>query len=166
MHSENERNHISENIPDTPLARRIFMWAGCSALTALECFVVLPMYGASFYNTPYIVVEGLMLFFSVYFFFLAPRRLPAYYDENKISVYYHNGVKMSMPGVYFNNRNWTHIVTYVRNTTLSVMVGYPIVFLAFFKFLPNFEPVGALMLTLVFSFSFIIPVYIAAKRYE
>jgi len=167
LYSENERSHIHENKEDSPFICRFFLWAGCSALAALECFVVLPRFGADFFDAPYIlVVEGLMLFFSLYFFFLAPRRLPAYYDENKISVYYHWGMKMSMPGIHFNNRNWTHIVTWTRNTMLSVMVGYPIVFAVLFKLMPNFEPVGALILTFIFAFTFIVPVYIAAKRYE
>jgi len=83
------------------------------------------------------LLEGMSAFFLAYFCFLAPEKLPKYYDENPISQFTDGPVRMNMPGVTFHNRNWPHIVRAVRRGLMTAMVAYPPVYLAVEKLLPG-----------------------------
>ena len=52
--------------------------------------------------------------FGAYFIFGAKEKLPAFYDQYRINFYSDNFVRMNFPGVYFNNRNWPHILNTIR----------------------------------------------------
>lgn len=51
---------------------------------------------------------------GAYFWIFVKEKLPAYYDENKISVYVDGILHMYTPGVCFNNNNWPYIVRALR----------------------------------------------------
>ncbi len=72
------------------------------------------------------VLEGLAIGFGFYFWLFVQERLPDYYDGNKIGSYNHGPIRMNVPGVNFNNRNWPHIVKSMRIWTLMTMLTVPL----------------------------------------
>ena len=94
-------------------------------------------------------------------------KLPAYYDENKINVYIDGAMHMNLPGVYFNNRNWPHIVKTFRIWSVLNMTVIPIVVVGLGMLLPEaglaFYLPGTLIPILGGLF---IPTYIVAKKYQ
>lgn len=55
-------------------------------------------------------LEILSLIFGVYFWLFMKERIPAYYDENRVSIYNDEMFQINVLGVTFNNSNWPHIV--------------------------------------------------------
>lgn len=109
-------------------------------------------------------VEGLAIFFGLYFWLVAKEKIPIYYDENKISFYTDGFIKMNIPGVHFNNSNWPHIVSVIRIWSVVVMILYPIA-----TWLLDRLPINGLAyLPIVFLavFSIFIPIVYVGKKYE
>ncbi len=84
------------------------------------------------YNDSTIILMPLVLvissaLFGIYFLFFAPETLPDYYDNNKINYYVHGPVRIHIPGVYFSNRNWKHILKALRIWCLVTLVSCPAV---------------------------------------
>lgn len=106
--------------------------------------------------------------FGIYFWFLVKDRLPAYYDENKISAYSSGPLRMNIPGVHFNNSNWPHIVRALRIWTAASMAGLPFLFLLLASLVPGLpDSLWAKMVLLVLYLGgLFIPLYIAGKKYE
>ena len=101
----------------TPLQ---IVWLVCSVLGAVLLFFCWHQeFGAE--GTLVILAAG----FGGYFAFAAPLRLPSIYDEQRISMYYDSGVRMNVPGVYFNNQNWPHIRRTLIVWSCAAMVGTP-----------------------------------------
>ncbi len=73
------------------------------------------------------VFEALSLFFGIYFWFFLAERLPGYYDENRIGFYSDGFLKISFPGVAFNNTNWPKIGKALRLWSLISLVVIPLV---------------------------------------
>ncbi len=67
----------------------------------------------------------LSAFFGLYFCFFALEKLSGFYDTNRINYYTHGMVRIHMPGVYFNNRNWKHILNNLRLWCLFAMISVP-----------------------------------------
>lgn len=111
---------------------------------------------------------GLGAIFGAYFFFFVKERLPSYYDENKIDVYSDGPLRLNLPGVHFNNGNWSRVVRAARLGTMLMTVGGPALFGFFRVFFPEFAASPALvapMLILTLSALFL-PIYFAAKKRE
>lgn len=109
-------------------------------------------------------VEGLGLFFGIYFWGFMKEELPVYYDENKASCYTDGFFKISIPGIYFNNSNWPHIVNAGRVWSALVLVLYPLLTIVM-----DIMPVNGLMLlpfTLVAVFSLFIPIIHVGRKYQ
>ena len=70
----------------------------------------------------------LSLVFGIYFWLFIQERLPAYYDENRITAYSDGFFRMNLVGVTLNNQNWPYIVKTGRIWTLSTLVGVPLLF--------------------------------------
>lgn len=114
--------------------RNAAVFGGCTLLAALE--VLAGIWGLSgigidalFMSTYLWVMEGLSLVFGIYFWIFMKERLPAYYDENKISAYSDGVFRMNIPGVAFNNSNWPHMVKSLQKWSAVTMVAVPIVWL-------------------------------------
>lgn len=136
-----------------------------SIVAALECvllfFLNVDMEKASLHLW---TVEGLTIFFGIYFWLVIKETIPVYYDENKISFYTDGFMKMSIPGVHFNNSNWPHIVNVIRIWSAAVMIIYPIATLMLDKL-----PIGGLgymPIVLGTVFSIFIPIVYVGKKYE
>lgn len=105
--------------------------------------------------------------FGLYFHFFAESRLPAYYDENPISNYSRGPVRMNIPGVNINNRNFPHIVRVIRIWTALAVLLCPGAGLMLHWLLP--ELWGAVFKGLIFAAllpGLVLPIYIVGKKHE
>ena len=114
-----------------------------------------------------IVMEGMMGFFAGYFLLFMREKLPGYYDNNHIHYFSDGFLRMNVPGITFNNRNWPHIRKAGTVSCLAILLGYPIIFLISELFIPEHWTVVriALMLVPILGGLFI-PMYIAGKKYQ
>ena len=87
-------------------------------------------------NTVFLLA-GMSAGFGAYFWLFVPERLPAYYDENRITVYSDGPVRLNVPGLRLNNRNWPKIVKALRVTLTAMMLGYPLLYLALRALFPD-----------------------------
>lgn len=140
----------------------------CLLIAAVE-IVLLILLGCrvAFMAATVFLLEGLSAMFLAYFCFLAPEKLPKYYDENAISQFSDGPLRMNLPGVTFHNRNWPHIVRAVCQGLMRAMVIYPIVYLAVEKLLPwDVSLVVNPILLGVFLFGFLFaPIYAQARKH-
>ncbi len=87
------------------------------------------MYWHIYADSTIFTVPMVLLFlsagFGLYFCFFALEKLPDYYDNNRINYYTHGIVRLNIPGVYFNNRNWKHILNNLRLWCLFTMISVP-----------------------------------------
>lgn len=140
----------------------------CTAVGALEIWV-LTMLGYSmdeiFASLGTMMI--LMAIFGLYFCVFTKEKLPRYYDENRISSFSDGFLRMNMPGVYFNNRNWPHIVRAGQLWAMIGLVASPVFFFVMTKFLPAVwdAAAGYIILILVLGGLFI-PMTVAARKYE
>ena len=114
-----------------------------------------------------LLMMGMMLGFGLYFCVFARERLPQYYDDNKVSAFSDGFLRMNMPGVYFNNRNWPHIVRAGQLWAMIGLIGSPVFYYVMRTFLPRVWEVGSvyIILALVLGGLFI-PMTAAARKYE
>ncbi len=105
--------------------------------------------------------------FGIYFCFFVKEKLPAYYDENRISLYVDGVFEMHLAGLSLNNRNWGKIVTVGRIWSIAILLGYPILSYVETKFFTGImQYVIELPLTLFLTLGgFFIPIYLVGKKY-
>ena len=116
-------------------------------------------------GVPVLLLEGLYLLFALWLCFWAKERLPAYYDENSISIYSDGVFRLSLPGVRLNNSNWPHILRAMRLWLLGGMALFPAVWGLLAALWPGETAALELPLTLVFCLGLFVPAMIAAKRH-
>lgn len=111
--------------------------------------------------------ELLFIIFSGYFIFFSKDRLPNYYDENKIDAYSDGFLRMNLPGIHFNNRNWMPIKrTAVRSMLISA-VALPVLFLICSLLIPDIAGSAFVFIGMpLFFVLFFAPMYAAARKYE
>ena len=63
--------------------------------------------------------------FGAYAMFWLTETLPRYYDENRICNFAQGGFHIYIPGVYYNNRNWKHILRAFRVWSMASLVLMP-----------------------------------------
>ncbi|MCM1027104.1 MAG: helix-turn-helix domain-containing protein [Roseburia sp.] len=108
----------------------------------------------------------LPLFFGIWFFFFIREKLPAYYDTERISYYADGVLRMNVPGVYFNNRNWPAILKAGRGYCFLTPILYPLLYVILRLLVPAEIWKWAslwVQLTVVLGGLFL-PITIAAKR--
>lgn len=106
--------------------------------------------------------------FAVYFWFYAPKTLPAYFDTNRVSAYSDGPLRMNVPGVRFTNRNWPYIVKALRHSLCALMVFSPLGVLSGLL-LGGGETgniIAKLLLLAVVLGGLFIPLYVYGKKYE
>ena len=121
---------------------------------------------------------GMVLMFGPWLFWVFPERLPTYYDVMSLSYFVYGGMHMNIPGVYFNNRNWPHILKAWRTFGFLIPVGWPVCWLLcwqVFQYQPMLEAGEVNVPMMVFRiFVFIavilgglfIPPYVVARKYK
>ena len=140
----------------------------CAAVGALEIWV-LTMLGYSmdeiFASLGTMMI--LMAIFGLYFCVFTKEKLPRYYDENRISSFSDGFLRMNMPGVYFNNRNWPHIVRAGQLWAMIGLVASPAFFFVMTKFLPAVWDTAAVYIILILVLGgLFIPMITVARKYE
>jgi len=109
----------------------------------------------------------LMAFFGLYFCVFAKEKLPRYYDENRISSFSDGFLRMNIPGVYFNNRNWPHIVRAGQLWAMIGLVASPAFFFVMTRVLPAVWDAASVYITLFLVLGgLFIPLTVAARKYE
>lgn len=135
------------------------------AVAALELLLLLYLERL---NGEVLLLELMWAIFGGYFCLFAPRRLPAYYDENRISAFIQGPLHINLPGVVFHNSNWPHIAGYCRAWMLAAVVLYPPLTLADAWLLASISYGATFYLFLKLAFilgSLFVPLYVLAKKY-
>ena len=98
------------------------IYAGCLLFTGLEIWLLAGMdwLNDMFWSSLF-VLPVLSAVFGAYFCLFAAPRLPWYYDEDKIGFVQAGLLRINVPGIAFNNRNWPHIVAWLRVWCLLAM---------------------------------------------
>ena len=140
----------------------------CAAVGLLEIWV-LTMLGYSmdeiFASLGTMMI--LMAIFGLYFCVFTKEKLPRYYDENRISSFSDGFLRMNMPGVYFNNRNWPHIVRAGQLWAMIGLVASPAFFFVMIKFLPVVWDAAAVYIILILVLGgLFVPMITVARKYE
>lgn len=111
--------------------------------------------------------EPLLFFFSGYLCFLAKDKLPEYYDNYKINMYSDGFLRMNMPGIHFNNRNWFYIKRAgIRGMLISAVILPVMYFLCSLLFPAAMEMIFVFICMPFFFITFFAPMYVAAKKHE
>ena len=99
----------------------------CMALAGVEIWLLLyAEVGKEIFFTGFFTIEGLSFLFGAWFLLFARETLPAFYDENKINYYSQGPFRIHIAGVYFNNRNWPHVLRAGRISMLGIAVINPL----------------------------------------
>lgn len=111
--------------------------------------------------------------FGVYFVFIAKEKIPVFYDQHRINFYSDGIFRMNVPGVYFNNRNWPHILNAVRTWSCLTLGGWIPVYMGIKWVLEALQlPVmGAFAILMPLTMlallgGLFIPVYVVGKKYQ
>lgn len=110
----------------------------------------------------------LPLLFGLWFFFFMTERLPSYYDKEKISYFQDGMFHISVPGIYFNNRNWPHIMAAGRRFCFWMPVLWPAAYFLIRLILPDevwFVLRIPVLLTAILGGLFV-PIVVAGKKYQ
>lgn len=112
-------------------------------------------------------IMGLMAGFGLYFCLFAREELPKYYDENRISAFSDGGMRMNLPGVYFNNRNWPHILRAGQLWAMIGLVAAPLTYFLLWLVLPGqWQVVRTMALLLLTLGGLFFPMIWAGRKYE
>ena len=99
----------------------------CMVLAGVEIWLLLyAEVGKEIFFTGFFTIEGLSFLFGAWFLLFARETLPAFYDENKINYYSQGPFRIHIAGVYFNNRNWPHVLRAGRISMLGIAVINPL----------------------------------------
>lgn len=108
--------------------------------------------------------------FGSYFVFFCKEKLPPFYDQYRVNFYSDGVLRMNVPGVYFNNRNWPHIVDAVRTWSCAVMAGWVPLFVLVWQ-LQRAAPEAVFVITFITGMTSIlgglfVPIYVVGRKYE
>ena len=104
--------------------------------------------------------------FGAYFVFFVRLRLPAYYDENRISSFSDGPVRMNLAGVAVNNSNWPRIVRAARIWTCAAVVLCPALELLLSGLAPAFWQRSERYIFAAAALSLLAALYASAVRRE
>lgn len=111
-------------------------------------------------------LEILGIAFGVHIWLFMKDRLPSYYDENRICEYADGMFRMSMPGLYFNNKNWKPITVVLKNWNAAVLVGVPLWCIFMLLFIKEWSVAltFSLVVLVISLFGLFVPVYVAGRK--
>lgn len=111
------------------------------------------------------VYIGVFAGFGAYFCLFARQHLPDIYDKAAISFMSDGIVRMNLPGIHFNNRNWPYILRAGQVWCIVSLLLFPWVYLAL-RLLP-ISSTAILYICLFLTLGgLFIPLCIVGKKYE
>lgn len=149
--------------------RRRQLAFGLCALAGLAQTAVLLMaggFGWAELEDSVVLVEGLCLLFGAWLCFGVQERLPACYDQNRISAYSQGPFRINLTGVRLNNSNWPHILSAMRGWLLVVMVLFPTLWWGIHRLWTAPPQTVELAVSLVAVLGVLAAAMVAGKRYE
>lgn len=141
--------------------RNIKIFSLAMVVAFIEYFILYKFANLDFNRLLTPIILG-VIFASQTWLFISDK-LPAYYDENKISFVSNGFFRINLAGLSFNNSNWKPVLTYLRFWTLGLIFISPLIELALRNVESNTIRTLALVLPLLTLF---VPVYIIGKKYE
>lgn len=151
-----------------------FLWA--LALCVVEAGLLIRFAPPQFWGDDivFLVLPPLLAgIFGIYFVYSAKEKLPAFYDLYKVNFYSDEIFRMNVPGVYFNNSNWPHILNAVRAWACLTLGGWLALYAAVRLLLmaldaPEMVQFGILLPFTLFVVlgGMMIPIYVVGKKYE
>lgn len=151
-----------------------FLWA--LALCAVETGLLCRFAPARFWgeDITFVILPPLMaLIFGIYFIFFSKEKLPVFYDQYKVNFYSDGMFRMNVPGVYFNNSNWPHILNAVRAWACLTLGGWAALYAAARMLLvglgaSEMAQFGILLPATLFVIlgGMMIPIYVVGKKYQ
>lgn len=112
-------------------------------------------------------MEIMMVCFGAYFMMVLQKKLPSYYDQNQIRYFNDGFLKMNLPGLTFNNRNWPYIRQAGVRSCVVIGLVYPWIFLFSEKCIPQeIIPLKLMFMLVPILGGLILPMYIAGKKHS
>lgn len=110
------------------------------------------------------VVFGVV--YGAYAMFWMAETLPRYYDENRICNFAQGAFHIHIPGIYYNNRNWKHVLRAFRVWSMVSLVLVPpcTAGAVFVERVTGWQVWGAVLV--VYIASLFGAIVIPAKRFE
>ncbi len=152
--------------PDISKRKRFKIYVICLIIGAAATYYFYKNNGAQYYQS-LIVIEILTAIFGAYFMFFVKERLPKYFDDNKVDYYTDGFFRLHTPGVYYNNRNWPHIIRNARISLMAIMAAFPLA-----SILAGILFSGKIAIAIITGFSFgaimgiFVPIYYGAIKYK
>ena len=136
-----------------------------AALAGTETLVTAFLFADSPQISNLFLMQVMMIAFCGYFMLVLQERLPDYYDQNQIRYFSDGFLRMNLPGITFNNRNWPHIRKALSRSSQAIAFTYPVIFSLSELFIP-YEWTFAKVFTILIPIlgGLFIPAYIAAKK--
>lgn len=144
--------------------KRILLFTVCLVIAITETLLMFLMNDNNLQLYFYLPLMIAALVLSGYFTFFVRDWLPAYYDENQINFYTDGFFRMNMPGMVFNNSNWPHLSSYLRNWSYILLILTPLLVFLFNVVIP-IEYSGYFIAFLLLG-TLVIPAYFIGKKYE
>ena len=114
-----------------------------------------------------LVMMGLMAGFGLYFCVFTKEKLPQFYDDNRISYFSDGFLRMNVPGVYFNNRNWPYVVRAGQLWAMIGLVAAPAVYFLMNTLLESVWHIAGVYFVLLFTLGgLFIPMCYVGRKYE
>ncbi len=124
-------------------------------------------------NLQNIPADNLYLFALVgilcgcYFWIFAKEKIPAYYDQNKVTAYSDGVFRMNLIGTSINNSNWKYILQVGRIWSVACMVILPLLYFLLKVFLSDVVGrTGEYVLIAIWVAGLFVPLHVVAKKYE
>lgn len=162
LSGEEQRIHRPDRL------KRGLQLLACAAIGCLEILLLVRMgFSRTEIASSLATLMVLMTVFGFYFCVFIKEKLPEYYDKNRISGLFDGFIKIHVPGVYFNNRNWPHIVRAVQLWAMIGLVASPAAFFVLFTFFPKFWQTGSVYIILAATLGgLFLPMVYTARKYE
>lgn len=105
--------------------------------------------------------------FGAYFCLFVKTKLPTFYDENRVGIYYDGAFRMNVPGVAFNNSNWPYVVRVCRVWSCLSVSGYPVINLTMHCINPElWRNIELYVFLILLLGGLYIPIYVVGKKYK
>ena len=102
-----------------------------------------------------------------YFWIFAKEKMPAYYDQNRVTVYSDGVFRMNLIGTSINNSNWKYILQVGRIWSVACMIALPLLYFLLKVFLSDvMGRTGEYVLVAVLVAGLFVPMHVVAKKYE